>query len=100
MHSISNRNFEIHIFALLTFRRKFQDVTDDNLSVLRGRDLFIKWGSPSARREEPGFFIFPNHIGCDLGLSEGKRGWQRAGSLYFNQITDTGIHIPDIFVVI
>jgi hypothetical protein len=27
MHSISKRNFEIHIFALLTFRRKFQDVT-------------------------------------------------------------------------
>jgi hypothetical protein len=27
MHSISNRNFEIHIFALLTFWRKFQDVT-------------------------------------------------------------------------
>jgi hypothetical protein len=45
---------------------------DDDLSVLRGRDLLIKRGSPSARREEPGFFIFPNHIGCDLGLSEGK----------------------------
>jgi hypothetical protein len=28
MHSISNRNFEIHIFALLTFREKFQDVTE------------------------------------------------------------------------
>jgi hypothetical protein len=28
MHSISNRNFEIHIFALLTFRRKFLDVTE------------------------------------------------------------------------
>jgi hypothetical protein len=27
MHSISNRNFETHIFALLTFRRKFQNVT-------------------------------------------------------------------------
>jgi hypothetical protein len=27
MHSISNRNFEIHIFTLLTFRRRFQDVT-------------------------------------------------------------------------
>jgi hypothetical protein len=27
MHSISNRNFEIHIFALLTSRRKFQNVT-------------------------------------------------------------------------
>jgi hypothetical protein len=27
MHSISNRNFETHIFALLTFREKFQDVT-------------------------------------------------------------------------
>jgi hypothetical protein len=27
MHSISNRNFEIHNFALLTFRRKFQAVT-------------------------------------------------------------------------
>jgi hypothetical protein len=27
MHSISNRNFEFHIFALLTFREKFQDVT-------------------------------------------------------------------------
>jgi hypothetical protein len=27
MHSISNRNFEIHILALLTFREKFQDVT-------------------------------------------------------------------------
>jgi hypothetical protein len=73
---------------------------DDNLSILRSRDLFIKWGSPSAWREEPDFFIVPNHIGCDLGLSEGKRGWQRTGSLYFNQITDAGIHIPDIFVVI
>jgi hypothetical protein len=38
--------------------------------------LFVKRGSPSARREEPGFFIFPNHIGCDFGLPEGKRGWQ------------------------
>jgi hypothetical protein len=28
MHSISNRIFEIHIFALLTSRRKFQNVTD------------------------------------------------------------------------
>jgi hypothetical protein len=27
-HSNSNKNFEIHIFALLTFWRKFQDVTD------------------------------------------------------------------------
>jgi hypothetical protein len=27
MHSIANRNFEIHIFALQTFQRKFQDVT-------------------------------------------------------------------------
>jgi hypothetical protein len=31
MHSITNRNFEIHIFALLTFRRKFQDVTSAEL---------------------------------------------------------------------
>jgi hypothetical protein len=45
---------------------------DDDLSVPRGRDLLIKWGSPSARREEPGFFIFSNHIHRDLGLSEGK----------------------------
>jgi hypothetical protein len=53
-----------------------EEVTkDDNLSVLRGRDLFIKLGSPSARRIEPGFLIFPNYIGCDLGLSEGERGW-------------------------
>jgi hypothetical protein len=73
---------------------------DNNLSVLRGRDLFIKWGSPSARREETGFFILPNHIGRDLGLSEGKRGWQRSGSLCLNQITNASVHIPDIFVVI
>jgi hypothetical protein len=50
-----------------------EEVTkDDNFSVLRGRDLLIKRGSPNARREKPGFFIFPNHIGCNLGLSEGK----------------------------
>jgi hypothetical protein len=36
MHSISNRNFEIHIFALLTFREKFQDVT---------QALFVSTGS-------------------------------------------------------
>jgi hypothetical protein len=34
--------------------------------------LLIKRGSPSALREKPGFLIFPNHIGCNLGLSEGK----------------------------
>jgi hypothetical protein len=50
--------------------------------------------------ERTRIFIFPNHIGRDLGLSEGKRWWQRSGSLCLNQITDAGIHIPDIFVVI
>jgi hypothetical protein len=34
MHSISNRNFEIHIFALLTFREKFQDVTPGKANVV------------------------------------------------------------------
>jgi hypothetical protein len=37
MHSISNRNFEIHIFALLTFRGKSQDVTAAR------RRLMIPW---------------------------------------------------------
>jgi hypothetical protein len=37
MHSISNRNFEIHIFALLTFREKFQDVTQRVLIHLNRR---------------------------------------------------------------
>jgi hypothetical protein len=45
---------------------------DDKFSIPRGRDLLIKRGSPSARREEPDSLIFPNHIGCDLGFSEGK----------------------------
>jgi hypothetical protein len=73
---------------------------DDNHSILRGRDLFVKWGSPSARREELGFLIFPNHIGRDFGLSKDKRGWQRSCSICFNQITDGGVHIPDIFVIV
>jgi hypothetical protein len=73
---------------------------DDNLSILRGRDLFIKWGSPSARREEPGCFIFSDQVGRDFGLSEDKRGWQRSYSLCLNQIADAGVHIPDIFVVV
>jgi hypothetical protein len=50
-----------------------EEVTkDDNFSVPRGRDLLIKRGSPSARREEPDPLIFPNRIGCHLGLSEYK----------------------------
>jgi hypothetical protein len=73
---------------------------DDNLSILRGGDLFVKWGSPSALREEPGFLIFPNHIGRDFGLSEDKRGWKLSCSLCFNQITDDGVHIPDLFVIV
>jgi hypothetical protein len=72
----------------------------DNLSILRGRDLFVKRGSPGARREEPGCFIFPNHVGRDFGLSEDKRRWQRPYSLGLNQIANAGVHIPDIFVVV
>jgi hypothetical protein len=34
MHSISNRNFEIHIFALLTSRRKFQNVTVEEAAAV------------------------------------------------------------------
>jgi hypothetical protein len=73
---------------------------DNNLSILGGRDLFVKWGSPSARREEPGCFIFSNQVGRDFGLSEDKRGWQRSYSLGLNQVADVGVHIPDIFVVV
>jgi hypothetical protein len=73
---------------------------DDNLSILNGRDLFVKWGSPSARREEPGCFIFSDQVGRDFGLSEDKRGWQRSYSLCLNQIADASVHIPDIFVVV
>jgi hypothetical protein len=72
----------------------------DNLSILRGRDLFVKRGSPGARREEPGCFIFPNHVGRDFGLSKDKRGWQRSYSLGLNQIANAGVHIPDILVVV
>jgi hypothetical protein len=43
MHSISNRNFEIHIFALLTSWRKFQNVT--------GRQLRSTICHTSTRRE-------------------------------------------------
>jgi hypothetical protein len=50
-----------------------EEVAKDNkFSVPRARDLLIKRGSPSARREEPGSLIFPNHVGCHLGLSEDK----------------------------
>jgi hypothetical protein len=45
---------------------------DNKFSVPRGRDLLVKRGSPSARREEPGSLILPNHVGCHLGLSEDK----------------------------
>jgi hypothetical protein len=73
---------------------------DNNLSILGGRNLFVKWGSPSARREEPGCFIFPNQVGRNFGFSEDKRGWQRSCSLSLNQVTDAGVHIPDIFVIV
>jgi hypothetical protein len=49
MHSISNRNFEIHIFALLTLREKFQDVT----LALKGCTLYVLigwWVHASAER--------------------------------------------------
>jgi hypothetical protein len=72
----------------------------DNLSILRGRDLFVEWGSPSARREEPDCFIFSDHVGCNFGLPEDKRGWQRSYSLCLNQIANAGVHIPDVFVVV
>jgi hypothetical protein len=72
----------------------------DNLSILRSRDLFVKRGSPGARREEPDCFIFPNHVGRDFGLSEDKRGWQRSYNLGLNQIANAGVHIPEIFVVV
>jgi hypothetical protein len=49
---------------------------DNNLSILEGRDLFVKGGSPSARREKPSGFIFPNQVGRDFGFSEDKRGRQ------------------------
>jgi hypothetical protein len=43
MHSISNRNFEIHIFASLTSRRKFQDVTrGDSAPVVNQVDKMWK----------------------------------------------------------
>jgi hypothetical protein len=44
----------------------------DNLSVLRSRDLLVKRGTPSARREEPGLLVFPNRVACHLRLSEGE----------------------------
>jgi hypothetical protein len=50
-HSITNQNFEIHIFASLTLRRKFQDVTELPLtrissSRLRVDSRFLKrWGN-------------------------------------------------------
>jgi hypothetical protein len=58
---------------------------DDKFSVPRGRDLLIKRGSPSARREEPGSLIFPNHnlvvvgssptVGAKLLVGIGPEGW-------------------------
>jgi hypothetical protein len=39
MHSISTRNFEIHIFALLTSRRKFQNVTGPKHKETKIRSL-------------------------------------------------------------
>jgi hypothetical protein len=45
---------------------------DDNFSISRGRNLLIKRGSPSARREEPSLLVFPNHVSRDLGFSEGE----------------------------
>jgi hypothetical protein len=62
--------------------------------------LFVQWGSPSARREEPSRFIFSNHVGRDLRLSEYERGRQATYDLGLNQITNAGIHIPDILVIV
>jgi hypothetical protein len=48
MHWISNRNFEIHIFASLTFRRKFQDVTEHPLQknlVLEIEASLVHWST-------------------------------------------------------
>jgi hypothetical protein len=48
MHSISNRNFEIHIFALLSFREKFQDVTVGMASRWMGLSWHRGGGADSA----------------------------------------------------
>jgi hypothetical protein len=60
MHSISNRNFEIHIFALLTFRSKFQDVTElppqKNL-VLEIEASLVHWSTEHVQ------------VVCELGAS-------------------------------
>jgi hypothetical protein len=44
----------------------------DNFPVLRSRDLLVKRGAPSTRREEFGLLIFPNCVACHLRLSEGE----------------------------
>jgi hypothetical protein len=44
----------------------------DNFSVLRSRDQLVKWGTPSARREEPGLLVLTNRVACHLRLSEGE----------------------------
>jgi hypothetical protein len=64
MHTISNRNFEIHIFALLTFRRKFQDVT--RTVGARGRAGDGAWGrrwgeKATIGREEFDIYVPPSH---------------------------------------
>jgi hypothetical protein len=61
--------------------------------------LFVQWGSPSARREEPGRFVFSNHVSRDLRFSEDERGRQTSCSLCLNKITDAGVHISDILIV-
>jgi hypothetical protein len=61
--------------------------------------LFVQWGSPSARREESGRFIFSNHVGRDLRFSENERGRQRSPSPCPDQISDAGVYISDIFVI-
>jgi hypothetical protein len=38
MHSISNRNFEIHIFALLTSQWKFQNVTVEEAAAVEAQE--------------------------------------------------------------
>jgi hypothetical protein len=71
----------------------------DNLSILRGRDLFVKWGSPSARGKNPAASY--SRIRLVVTLDSPKtRGWQRSYSLCLNQIANAGIHIPDIFVIV
>jgi hypothetical protein len=84
-------------------RRKSESTDEEvpkhnNLSIFGSWDLFVQLGSPSARREEPGCFVFSNHVSRDIRLSEDERR-QTSYSLCLNQITDAGIHISDIFVV-